>query len=75
MGGIKLLDIGVVHDEWYSDSELEFKHRAAYWAGRHYEHNTKVVNKKGLAALWLTAAFLVEAALMLVWALGEAVAS
>ena len=74
-GGIKLMSLQTVCEDWLHHSEWEFKQLSVYWAGRHFEHNTNVVNKKGRVVLWMTGAFLAEAALMLAWGLGEAAAS
>jgi hypothetical protein len=74
-GRVKLLSLQTVCAEWLPYSEWEFKRRAVYWAGMHFEHNTNVVNKKGRVILLMTAAFLVEAVFMFVWGLSEAGAS
>ena len=45
-GGIKLMSLQTVCEDWLHHSEWEFKQLSVYWAGRHFEHNTNVVNKK-----------------------------
>ena len=68
-GGITLLSIERLHEDWLHHSEWEFQIRAVDWAGRHFRQNMSVVNMKGRVATGMTALFLVEAVLFLVWVL------
>ena len=71
-GQVTLLNLQAVCAEWLHLPEWEFKRRAVYWAGQHFQHNTHVVNKKGRTVLLMTIAFLVEAVFMSAWGLSEA---
>ncbi len=71
-GQVTLLSLQTVCAEWLYLPEWEFKRSAVYWAGEHFQHNTNVINRKGLAVLLMTIAFLIEAVLMLAWGLSVA---
>lgn len=71
-GGLKLLGVHRIYDEWLEHNDWQFKRSAVYWAGSHFEWNSNLVNWKSKAVAVMTLAFILEAALMLVWGLGEA---
>lgn len=71
-GEIKLLRLNAIYDDWLGLSLWEFRKRSVDWAGRHFDQNRNLVNRKGQTVGFMTAVFLVEAALMLVWGLGQA---
>ena len=71
-GEVKLLRLNTVYDDWLGLSLWEFRKRSVDWAGRHFDQNRSLVNRKGQTVAAMTVIFLVEAALMLVWGLGEA---
>ncbi len=71
-GEVKLLRLNAIYEEWLGLSLWEFKKRSVDWAGRHFDQNKSLVNRKGQTVLAMTIIFLVEAALMLVWGLHEA---
>ncbi len=71
-GGLKLLGVHRIYDEWLERDDWEFRRSAVYWAGRHFEWNSNLVNWKSKAVAAMTLAFILEAAFILVWGLGEA---
>ena len=71
-GGLKLLGVQRIYEEWLERTDWEFKRSAVYWAGSHFERNSDLVNRKSKAVTAMTLAFILEAAFMLVWGLGEA---
>lgn len=55
---------------WLTLSDAQFKHDALYWAGEHLARSTAAIKRKWRCATFALALFVVEVALLLVWALG-----
>lgn len=70
-GRLELMSPKRLYDRWLGDSEWEFKKDAIYFAGKHFEANRSLINKKGLLADGMTVLFVVETALLLTWVLAE----
>jgi len=71
-GELKVVDLRHFSDEaggWQALPKAKFKEWVVFYASNHLAQNIQLVNKKGQAAVWLTALFLAEAACMLVWLL------
>ena len=66
-GEMALLGLDKVRDEWLGLSEDDFKIEAIRWAATHSERNIQVVNRKGLAVIIMTGAFLLEVILLAYW--------
>ena len=66
-GGIRVLSIQQMYEQWLDLSESVFKERAIYWAGRDFRANYTVVNTKGRVATVMSILFGVEAFLMVLW--------
>ena len=48
-GGLKLLGVQRIYEEWLERTDWEFKRSAVYWAGSHFERNSDLVNRKSKA--------------------------
>ncbi|MEX2237279.1 MAG: hypothetical protein WEB00_07075 [Dehalococcoidia bacterium] len=70
-GAITVANPAELDRAWLDYSENEFKRNAIYWAGQHFEANARVTYWKGWALNLMTALFLAEMLLLLVWAIGE----
>jgi hypothetical protein len=66
-GGLTFTAPGVLYDKWLHLSESEFKRRAVYWAGQHFDRNVAVVNGKGRIVTVMSALFLIETLLLITW--------
>jgi hypothetical protein len=66
-GAVILPSPAVLYRECLHLSEWEYKKTAIYWAGEHFESNTKLVNRKARAAMVMTALLFIEVVLLLVW--------
>ena len=69
-GTVALADPRTLLHSWLTLPEAEFKYGALYWAADHFAHNTKTIERKWCCAGAMLTLFGVEAALLLVWALG-----
>ncbi len=70
-GGVTVVDPRALYTKTLHLPPRVYHLRAVYWAGQHFEKNRKVINLKGAAANGLTAAVVIEFALLLVWAIRE----
>lgn len=66
-GGMKLVNVKKLYDEWLEDSEWEFKRDSIYFAGKHFDYNHKQVNTKANFGLTMTILFVIEIIFLLVW--------
>jgi len=66
-GHLQLANPGVIHQKWLHLSAHAFKLRALYWASRHFNENTILVNTKGRAVNWLSGLLCLEVGLLLLW--------
>ncbi len=66
-GTIKLVDPGVLYENYLDDSHWEFKKNFIYWAGVHFRANVKVIETKW--RLYAVATFLLclEMVLVILW--------
>lgn len=66
-GSVTLANPKVMYEKWLHYSVWEFKKTALYWAGKHYEANSLLVNRKGYFLTAMSALFVVEVILLLLW--------
>ncbi len=69
LGTISYLGLNEVRDYWLVLTEDDFRLEAVRWAALHYERNLRTVNCKGLIGIGMTAAFMLEAILLIYWGL------
>ena len=69
LGTIRYQGLNEVRDHWLVLTEDEFKLEAVRWAAIHYESNLRIVNRKGLIGIGMTAVFVLEAILLIYWGL------
>jgi hypothetical protein len=65
--GLKLISPQKLYDGWLSWSEWEFKKNAIYWAGKHFQLNASLVNKKANFGVVMTALLVIEVVLIVLW--------
>lgn len=70
-GSITTIAPGTLYQKWLSYGDWEFKKNLVYWAGEHFDKNSRLVNTKGWITVALTVTFLLETGCLLVWALTE----
>ena len=73
LGTILYQGLNEVRDHWLVLTEDEFKLEAVRWAAIHYESNLRIVNRKGLIGIEMTAVFVLEAILLIYWGLVQLV--
>jgi hypothetical protein len=66
-GGLHLVDISKLYDEWLGSDDWEFKKDSIHYAAENFKRNLRLVNLKGHLASVVTLLFLVEMALLLTW--------
>ena len=67
MGHISLVDPSVLFEKYLDCRPWEFKKDMIFFAGEHARANHKLIRKKGRAVSWMTALFLLETVLLVVW--------
>jgi hypothetical protein len=65
--GMTLVDPARLFENWLHLPEEEFKWRSLYWAGQHFNANSRAVNRKSLLASLMVGLLLVEVGLFIVW--------
>ena len=70
-GGIRLLALNKIANEWLSLSSEWFMLYAVEAAAEHFEANLKVVNRKGQTIILMTILFLLETLLLAAWGISQ----
>ena len=65
--GLKLISPQKLYDGWLGWSEWEFKKNAIYWAGKHFQFNASLVNKKANFGIAMTTLLVIEVILIVLW--------
>ncbi len=65
--GMTLVNPARLYAHWLHLPEKEFKLRSLYWAGQHFEENSRAVNRKSLLASLMVLLLLVEVGLFVAW--------
>ena len=65
--GMKLVDPTDLYEHWLHLPRAEFKKESLYWAGRHFDANSRTVNRKSLAGTLMVLLLLVEVGLFVAW--------
>ncbi|MEX2446856.1 MAG: hypothetical protein WD734_05890 [Dehalococcoidia bacterium] len=66
---ITIVSPAVLYETWLHLDEFEFKRRAVYWAGEHFEKNSRTVYRKWIVAQIVGVLFAAEAVLLAIWAI------
>ena len=67
LSGMKLVNPANLYDGWLHLPEEEFKRRSVYWAGQHFNANSRTVYRTGWVATGMVALLLVEVGLFVAW--------
>lgn len=66
--GLKLISPQKLYNKnWLGWSEWEFKKNAIYWAGKHFQHNALLINKKANFGIAMTILLAMEVVLIILW--------
>jgi len=66
-GALMICSPEVLYQKWLSRSAWNFKKDMLYFAGRHFDQNVKVINRKAHIALGMTLFFFLETTLFIGW--------
>ncbi len=67
-GGIKLVSPQKLYDEWLELSAWEFKRSSIYWAGKNFQDNASLINRKANCGIAMTVLLVIEIIFILLWA-------
>lgn len=65
--GLKLISPQKLYNKWLGWSEWEFKKNAIYWAGKHFQHNALLINKKANFGIAMTILLAIEVVFIVLW--------
>ncbi len=68
LGSLEIVSPKRLYETWLHYEPWEFRKNALYWAGRHYERNRTIINRKAYALAALVVFFSTEGALFIAWA-------
>jgi hypothetical protein len=66
-GSLVVLSPAILYEKWLGRSEWEFQKDLLFFAGEHFNKNTRLVERKAREFSWMTGLFVLETALLLVW--------
>jgi len=69
-GGLKLVSLQKLYNEWLNYSEWEFKKNAIYFAGEHFTYNNSQINRKANFTIIMSVLLVLEVAFIVIWVAG-----
>ena len=69
-GGLKLVSLQKLYNEWLDYSEWEFKKNAIYFAGEHFEYNRIQINRKANFSIIMSILLILEVVFIVIWIAG-----
>ena len=61
----------ILYEKWLEWPDWEFKKNAIFWAGRHFETNSQLLDRKFWATTALMTMYFAETGSLLIWGLSE----